>query len=725
MNHLISRHWCTNTWEEFMTWQAAQPDFMLDTETTMDSAHADRKLLYIQFGSEQDQWALQWSYISEQQRAEVGQILSDRRVKLLHNAYFDCVVLRFAGLVLREVYCTMVTEMILNCGKLNNNVDVEEEEDEPGEEHSFYSYGGLLDRYLQLNISKALQTSFTDDSLTEDQFEYMCTDVRHLKKIRRFQHLELHLKDLEFTCALDNAAIPGLAEMTYAGMPLDTVKWRENIELAAPVVAQAKADLDGHIRASPKLLAKITSMGKYCEEDRVLFNPNSHNQLRAAMERVYPDCPGATQQVVKGYLKHADLSEEDTRILEEFRKGNKLPFAEKLYHQHKDFLIEHDLLVPAGEITVNWNSPDQVLEVLKVLDPKLKDTSKQSMAKFPFPIGISLKEYKDSLKLLTTYGEQFIVKHMQSDGKVRTTFNLVVSTGRLSSRGPNMQNIPAKESVGTRYRNAFVAEEGWVYVDSDYASQELVVIAFISGDPVWTKALKEGKDLHSVCAELVFKDKWKRAAEPDCAYYKTQQKCKCKGHKRLRDSVKTINFGLAYGMSKFKLSATLGITIKEAEELILEYFKAFPGIGSALGYLGRFGVMKGYIQTLAPFYRKRWFPYWRFARMYVDEHVKGIRYDSTLGSVERASKNMPIQGTSADMTKTAIFLMFEYIHDNNLSHKVKLVMQVHDQLTSRARKDYAEQWKEKKHEIMLEAAKFSITNGLLGADTNISEVWTK
>jgi DNA polymerase I len=329
------------------------------------------------------------------------------------------------------------------------------------------------------------------------------------------------------------------------------------------------------------------------------------------------------------------------------------------------------------------------------------------------------------MKLVTTYGEKFIEQHLEPDGKVRTTFNVIVSTGRLSSRKPNMQNIPAKEAVGNRYRNCFIAEPGWCYVDSDYSSQELVVIAFISGDPVWNKALKEGKDLHSVCAEVVYKDIWKKAADPDCLYYKTQQKCKCKGHKRLRDNVKTINFGLIYGMSKFKLSASLGITLMEATQLIDEYFTKFPLIRKALTYMGLFGVRKGYIQTIAPFFRKRWFPYWRFARHCIEGHVTGMKYDSTLGSIERASKNMPIQGTSADMTKVAIYLMFQFIHEHNLGDKVKLVMQVHDQITTRVVQEYAVAWSKAMHEIMLHAAKFSITNGLLGAETNITPVWTK
>lgn len=108
-----------------------------------------------------------------------------------------------------------------------------------------------------------------------------------------------------------------------------------------------------------------------------------------------------------------------------------------------------------------------------------------------------------------------------------------------------MQQIPANDDVGNKYRNCFVPDSpAWVFVDSDYSSQELCVIASLSGDPVWLKALELGQDLHSVCAELVYGKEWKDAADADCAYYHGgKQKCKCKKHKSLRTAVKTINFG--------------------------------------------------------------------------------------------------------------------------------------------------------------------------------------
>src|SRR5690606_18961849 len=215
---------------------------------------------------------------------------------------------------------------------------------------------------------------------------------------------------------------------------------------------------------------------------------------------------------------------------------NYKPIEEVLEKYFVGTLIENNLYIPAGVITINWNSRDQVLSLLQAVDPKLKDMSADSMAKFSHPIGNLITDYKDTLKLRSTYGETFIEKYLEPDGKIRTNFNQIVSTGRVSTSKPNMQNIPAKETVGNRYRNAFVCPPGWKYVDSDYSSQELVLIAYLSKDPVWIKALEDGKDLHSVCAELVFKDKWKAAAESDCNYYQLgedrqplQQKCKCKG----------------------------------------------------------------------------------------------------------------------------------------------------------------------------------------------------
>jgi len=198
---------------------------------------------------------------------------------------------------------------------------------------------------------------------------------------------------------------------------------------------------------------------------------------------------------------------------------------------------------------------------------------------------------------------------------------------------------------------------------------------------------------------------------------KNKSKCKCPKHGKLRTNVKTINFGLAYGMGPHKLADTLDISIKEAETLIDKYFEAFPSIGGFLDKLGSFGKKYGYIKTFPPYNRRRWFPTW-YPRIYKD---KSQAFE--LGSIERASKNTPIQGASADMTKKAMILIRDYIKRNDVP--VKIVMTVHDQVDTVCQDDYAEEWVTKLTELMEQAALEVVTNGLLKADTNISKSWEK
>ena len=171
-------------------------------------------------------------------------------------------------------------------------------------------------------------------------------------------------------------------------------------------------------------------------------------------------------------------------------------------------------------------------------------------------------------------------------------------------------------------------------------------------------------------------------------------------------------------MGPHKLADTLNISIDEAKELIEQYFQAFPSIKSFLESLGDFGKTKGYIRTFRPFKRRRWFSNW-YPKMYNNKSAM-----MELGSIERASKNTPIQGSSADMTKLALIKVFEEIK-TNWADNVKIVMTVHDQIDTICKEEVAEQWKVKMTELMESSAQVIIKNGLLKADTNISNTWEK
>ena len=366
------------------------------------------------------------------------------------------------------------------------------------------------------------------------------------------------------------------------------------------------------------------------------------------------------------------------------------------------------------KVDIKWTSPKQVLEVFQVLVPKLENVNGREMYKYRFKHNIidTYVKYKESMKLCTSYGNKFF-KNLSSDNKIHTNFHQILDTGRVSSSKPNMQQIPADN----RFRNCFVAPEGWSFVSADYSSQELNVIAFGSKDPVWLEALEEGQDLHSTCAELVYGDQWIDAAEDNCVYMTKKLKCKCKQHKKLRNNVKTINFGLAYGMGPNKLADTLNISMDRAEELIKKYFKAFPAIKGFLDKLGNFGKKYGYIKTFPPYNRKRWFTSW-YPRIWDNKSAS-----MQLGSIERASKNTPIQGASADMTKKALILMRDHIKEVDLP--IKLVMTVHDQIDTICRNDYLPDWTHNMQRLMEEAALEIVTNGLLKAEVTVSECWEK
>ena len=379
--------------------------------------------------------------------------------------------------------------------------------------------------------------------------------------------------------------------------------------------------------------------------------------------------------------------------------------------------VQADLFIPIEDIRkvdIKWSSPTQVLRVFKKLVPELENVNSKEMYKYrrQFTLIDKYVRYKEKMKLATSYGKDFF-KFVAGDGKIHTSFNQILDTGRVASSKPNMQQIPADNA----FRNCFIAPEGHCFVSSDYSSQELNVIAFGSKDPVWMDALQKGQDLHSVCAELVYGAQWNEAAEDSCSFLSKRVKCNCPKHSKLRTNVKTINFGLAYGMGPHKLSNTLDISIPEAEALIDKYFAAFPSIGGFLDKLGNFGKTFGYIKTFPPYNRRRWFSKW-FPKI---NSEKGAGFE--LGSIERASKNTPIQGASADMTKLALILVRNYIKETNAP--VKIVMTVHDQIDTVCKIEYAETWVTEMTRLMEEAALVVVTNGLLKADTNISKSWEK
>ena len=378
-------------------------------------------------------------------------------------------------------------------------------------------------------------------------------------------------------------------------------------------------------------------------------------------------------------------------------------------YQTSLFATEEESLMDS--VQVNWTSPQQVLPILQAIVPELEncDTKQLGLAhKNKHELIKHYIAYRENSKLSSAFGQEWLDKYVCSNGRVHTHFQQILRTGRVSSSNPNMQQIPANNE----YRNCFICPNGWSYISSDFSSQELCIIAFGSQDPVWLDSLERGEDLHSVCADLVYGDTWQQAAEPDCAYLQDRQKCSCPKHKKLRTAVKSINFGLAYGMGPNKLANQLQITVDEASDLINKYFEVFPSIKNFLDSNAKTGKEKGFIRTMDPYRRIRYFPEWRGR---ATEKVD-------MGKIDRMSRNTPIQGTAGDMTKEAMIrCRQEFLNKDD----IKMVMVVHDQLDFIVKTHAIEYYSRRITHHMEAAGKSIITNGLLKADTTTAKAWEK
>lgn len=557
-------------------WQvlSKQKELEFDIETKVHDQLIYREPTVYSFGIPYggDQYIFDLSCLEPMHIALLHSILEDKQVlKLIHNVHFENSVLYYhKGVIMENIYDTMIAEMVIDSG--NETVS--------------YSLLETLLRRLNINISKLLQKSFDNGIVSIDQITYAADDVTYLGFIKRQQLLELGKEDLDWVAALEMDSALMYSEGYAEGFKLDKEKWIENEHLATPVVEKFKAIMDAYLLTEPFYTLAVKSKQLVTEETCVL-NWNSHQQVRRIFAHYFPDLTGCTKKTVEQYIKKENEEGGSVRatILQAYLDKDYSTVLDYMKRKDSGFLYNEGVLLVPGTSLVNWNSVDQVMPYARLVHKNIKDLSADSVAKTTHQFFTDLTNYKDALKLQSTYGQAFF-KHLEDDGMIRSSVKQLVSTGRISMSKPNMQQVPAKEHLENRYRNAFIPHDSdWVVVDSDFASQELCIIANLSQDPVWIEALRQSKDLHSVCAELVFKDKWKNAAQEGCNFYKkgwrdtktnrwyTEEqhasmefpegstflyeemkgKCKCKTHKTLRDGVKSINFGLAYGMTEFKL----------------------------------------------------------------------------------------------------------------------------------------------------------------------------
>tara|TARA_B110000259_G_scaffold181223_1_gene222931 strand:- start:4457 stop:6331 length:1875 start_codon:yes stop_codon:yes gene_type:complete len=364
--------------------------------------------------------------------------------------------------------------------------------------------------------------------------------------------------------------------------------------------------------------------------------------------------------------------------------------------------------------TVNWSSPKQKLDIMKALGIKVNDVADRTLQKNKRKHSIVnlLIDYSKQAKLASSFGRDFLKFVNPKTNKIHPNYWQILSTGRISASAPNINQIPARGELGGKIRSSFIASSGKVIVGGDYSGMELRIIAQLSKDPLWVNAFKTGQDLHSVLCSATFGIPLSDVKKP----------FPDKPEKSYRDVQKTINFGLAYGMSKFKLADTMGIDVDKADEIIKKFFSVVPEVKKFLDMLGNLGKARGYIRSAAPYRRIR-----RFKRL--EEYVNQVGsnqgfYDfGYLGTVERASKNMPIQGTNGDIIKLALCRVSDAIKAENWP--VNVLLSVYDEIQTECDYSSAKKWKNRLDELMIEAAEEVITDIPVVVDCTISEYWSK
>jgi DNA polymerase-1 len=375
-----------------------------------------------------------------------------------------------------------------------------------------------------------------------------------------------------------------------------------------------------------------------------------------------------------------------------------IPFRPK-YTQVQMFGFEEGL-------KINWASNQQKLNICKKIEPALASVGDRELQKLKkkhqlIKTLISYNKYK---KLQSSFGEEFL-RFVDSDSRIRSNIKQILSTGRISVYDPNLNQIPSKGELSKVIRSCFVPKENYKIVGGDFSGMELRIIAEFSKDPVWLNAFKEGKDLHSVLCAMTF----------DIPIENVKQETPFKKGVTYRDVQKTINFGLAYGMSEYKLADTMEIKVNEAKNIIDKFFKAVPSVNRFLKHIGNLGKHRGYIKSSPPYSRIRWFGNWKTAIENQDFKV--------LGEIERASKNTPIQSTNADIIKQALIDTQQEIYDNNWD--VNIILAVYDEIQTECHQDQAEQWKIKLDEIMVNAAKKVLKEVPIVVDCSINDFWQK
>lgn len=332
----------------------------------------------------------------------------------------------------------------------------------------------------------------------------------------------------------------------------------------------------------------------------------------------------------------------------------------------------------------------QKLPILKKTPGGAASTNEEVLAELAldYPLPKVILEYRGLAKLKSTYTDKLPLMINPVSGRVHTSYHqAVTATGRLSSRDPNLQNIPVRNEEGRRIRQAFIAPQGYRIMAADYSQIELRIMAHLSQDKGLLAAFAAGKDIHRATAAEVFGLPLEKVTNEQ------------------RRSAKAINFGLIYGMSAFGLARQLNIPRGEAQRYMDLYFERYPGVLEYMERTRKQAADQGYVTTLDG--RRLYLP---------DIHSRNA---TRRKAAEREAINAPMQGTAADIIKRAMIAVDAWLQQEP-EPKVRVIMQVHDELVFEVHESVLESAEQKVRELMEQSMQLAVP---LKVDVGVGDNW--
>lgn len=427
---------------------------------------------------------------------------------------------------------------------------------------------------------------------TSQQIMYSADDILYLNKIYTKQLADILSNHLFDVCKLENELVPAVVMMELNGIKVDE-KTLLGLESSA-----------------------ISEAGKL----KLEFLENSLNKL--------------------------DWSKYSSGL--DVANSLRIPVKSKRDKEALRNIVDPTLIMGWALKEFNMDSTTQLPALLSLCGIPVVNTNEKVLTKLPKNDLIdTLLQYRGINKLATTYGSNLLGSVEKSTGRLHTEYSqLGAGTGRFSSRGPNLQNIPATDE----YRAMFVAEEGCSFINTDYSQQEFRLAGAVSGEDKIIDAYKAGADMHTATAAIIYKKPLEEVS------------------KKERGFGKTLNFAILYGTSKYGLKKNLNISLDEAEEIISQFYKGYPKLGEFKVAAEDMIAELGY--SVTPLGRRRYFP---------PKPVFATPRDieNHFSKVRREGFNHIIQGGGADVTKIALRNLF---YNNPFGERFKIVLQVHDEI---------------------------------------------